>query len=146
MEISDGLVNSLISSSHVFSCAYLSHSWTSSSSPIPSFDIFFFLIFQESSDPAYIPNPCYSVGYNYTMSASDIYDTECTKKPEGYNPDQELSLVGTGDSDKCNSIVLSIFDFETCNSSQCSFNGVEQPPVSGGFMVTHCTNMEHIQE
>lgn len=80
------------------------------------------------------------------MNTSNIYDTECITKPNGYNPDQELFLVGTGDSDKCNSIVLSIFDFKTCNSSQCSFNGVEQPPVTGGFMVTHSGNIEHIQE
>ncbi|XP_054478026.1 ectonucleoside triphosphate diphosphohydrolase 3 [Anoplopoma fimbria] len=91
-------------------------------------------IVQESSDPSYIINPCYPEGYNVTMNASYIYETECTKKPNGYNPDQELFMVGTANSDKCGSIVKSIFDFKTCSSSQCSFNGVEQPLVTGDFM------------
>nr|XP_046256400.1 ectonucleoside triphosphate diphosphohydrolase 3 [Scatophagus argus] len=91
-------------------------------------------VIQESSDPAYIINPCYPEGFNTTIKASSIYDTKCTKKPKSYNPDQEFFMVGAADSDKCRSIVRSIFDFKTCSSSQCSFNGVEQPPVTGDFM------------
>ncbi|KAG8010231.1 Ectonucleoside triphosphate diphosphohydrolase 3, partial [Nibea albiflora] len=91
-------------------------------------------IIQESSDPAYIVNPCYPEGYNTTLKASSIYDSECTEKPKDYRPDKEFFMVGQPDSEKCKSIVRSIFDFETCNSSQCSFNGVEQPPVTGDFM------------
>lgn len=91
-------------------------------------------VVKDSSDPTYILNPCYPEGYNTTMNASYIYDSECTKKPNGYNPDQELFLVGTADSDKCNSIVKSLFDFKTCPSPQCSFNGVEQPAVTGDYM------------
>ncbi|XP_068452421.1 ectonucleoside triphosphate diphosphohydrolase 3 [Clinocottus analis] len=91
-------------------------------------------VVQESSDPSYIPNPCFAEGYNVTMKASDIYDTDCTEKPSGYDPDRELFIVGTFNSDKCGSVVKSIFDFKTCSSPQCSFNGVEQPPVAGSFM------------
>ncbi|XP_026150151.1 ectonucleoside triphosphate diphosphohydrolase 3 [Mastacembelus armatus] len=91
-------------------------------------------VVQESSDPSYIINPCYPEGFNITMNASSIYDTECTKKHRNYNPGQQLFMVGAGDSEKCRSIVQSIFDFKTCSASQCSFNGVEQPPVSGDFM------------
>ncbi|XP_030251001.1 ectonucleoside triphosphate diphosphohydrolase 3 [Sparus aurata] len=91
-------------------------------------------VIQESSNPAYIINPCFPEGYNATIKASTIYDTECTKKPRGYNPDQEYFMVGVADSDRCLSMVKSIFDFETCSSSLCSFNGVEQPPVTGDFM------------
>ncbi|XP_034730795.1 ectonucleoside triphosphate diphosphohydrolase 3 [Etheostoma cragini] len=91
-------------------------------------------VVQESSDPTYIKNPCYPKGFNTTFKASFIYDTECTKKPNGYNPNQELFLVGTGNPEKCGSIVKSIFVFKTCNSSQCSLNGVEQPPVTGDFL------------
>lgn len=98
-------------------------------------------MFQGSSDPTYIENPCYPEGFNITMKASSIYDTECTKKPKNYHPDRELFMVGAPDSDKCRSIVKSIFDFMTCSSSQCSFNGVEQPPVTGEFMVTHGANV-----
>uniref|UniRef100_A0A3Q1ELR3 Ectonucleoside triphosphate diphosphohydrolase 3 n=1 Tax=Acanthochromis polyacanthus TaxID=80966 RepID=A0A3Q1ELR3_9TELE len=91
-------------------------------------------VIQGSSDPAYIINPCYPEGFNITMKASSIYDTECTKKPQNYNPDQEFFMVGVANSDGCESIVKSIFDFKTCSSSQCSFDGVEQPPVTGDFM------------
>lgn len=98
---------------------------------------------QESPDPAYILNPCYPEGFNITMKASSIYNTECTKAPANHDPDRDLFMVGAPDSDKCGSVVKSIFDFQTCASAQCSFNGVEQPPVSGGFMVMHGANTTH---
>ncbi|XP_029959675.1 ectonucleoside triphosphate diphosphohydrolase 3 [Salarias fasciatus] len=91
-------------------------------------------IVQSSSNPSYIENPCYPQGFNVTLKASTIYDTECTTKPKNYNPDQDLFLVGTPDSEVCGDIVKSIFDFKTCSSSHCGFNGVEQPPVRGDFL------------
>lgn len=103
-------------------------------------------MFQGSSDPTYIMNPCYVEGYNTTHNASTIYDSECTKKPKNYNPDQEIFMVGAPDSEKCRSIVKSIFDFETCSSSHCSYDGVEQPPVTGDFMVTQSTNVNKWNE
>ena len=119
----------------------LSHSFISSSSYIISFDMYLLLLIsQESSDLNYIPNPCYPKGYNVTLSASSIYDTQCTKIPNDYKPDQQLFFVGTGNSDMCLSMVKRIFDFQTCSSTQCSFNGVEQPPVTGEFMVTQRAN------
>lgn len=112
-----------------------------SSFSIHSFDVFL-LVFtlQESSNPSYILNPCYVKGFNSTLKASSIYGTTCTKKPENYDPKQEFFMVGTGDSDECGNIVKSIFDFKNCSSSHCSFNGVEQPPVTGDFMVTQSAN------
>ncbi|XP_056900626.1 ectonucleoside triphosphate diphosphohydrolase 3 isoform X2 [Takifugu flavidus] len=89
---------------------------------------------QASSDPSKINNPCYPEGFNTTIMASDIYETPCTKKPQGYNPNQKLFMVGSGNSDICKTMVKSIFDFKSCSSQQCSFNGVEQPPVSGDFL------------
>uniref|UniRef100_A0A3B5MDI2 Ectonucleoside triphosphate diphosphohydrolase 3 n=1 Tax=Xiphophorus couchianus TaxID=32473 RepID=A0A3B5MDI2_9TELE len=91
---------------------------------------------KESSDPAYIINPCYPRGFNITTKASSIYDTECIPKPKNYNSGQEFYMVGGSDSEKCGQIVKSIFNFQNCPSKQCSFNGVEQPPVTGDFMVT----------
>ncbi|XP_062254448.1 ectonucleoside triphosphate diphosphohydrolase 3 [Platichthys flesus] len=91
-------------------------------------------IVQESRDPAYIRNPCYPEGFNITVKASSIYETQCIEKPANYNPDQDLFMVGAPNSDKCGSLVKSIFDFKTCSSANCSFNGVEQPPVTGEFM------------
>ncbi|XP_017265520.1 ectonucleoside triphosphate diphosphohydrolase 3 [Kryptolebias marmoratus] len=91
-------------------------------------------IIQGSSNQSNIRNPCYPEGYSTTMKASDVYNTECTEKPKNYNPNQNLFLFGDPDSRKCGEIVKSIFDFKNCLSSQCSFDGVEQPPVTGEFM------------
>uniref|UniRef100_A0A3Q3WPP5 Uncharacterized protein n=1 Tax=Mola mola TaxID=94237 RepID=A0A3Q3WPP5_MOLML len=90
-------------------------------------------VLQESSDPAYVINPCYPKGFNITTKASTIYNTECTKKPKNYDPEHEFLMVGASDSDTCERLVKSIFDFKTCSSPQCSFDGVEQPPVTGDF-------------
>lgn len=91
-------------------------------------------IVQEAPNPNHIMNPCYPTGYNITMKASSIYGTTCTTTPKNYNPDQDLFMVGEGSSEKCERLVRSIFDFKTCSSTQCSFDGVEQPPVVGDFM------------
>ncbi|KAM4633585.1 ectonucleoside triphosphate diphosphohydrolase 3 isoform 1-T2 [Polymixia lowei] len=91
-------------------------------------------ILKESANTAYVENPCYPEGFNITVKASSIYDTECTKKPGNYNPDQEILMVGIPDSEKCGRMVKSIFDFKSCSGAQCSFNGVQQPPVTGDFM------------
>lgn len=104
---------------------------------------------QELSNPEDINNPCYPIGVNVTIQASAIYDTECTKKPKNYSPDQQYVMVGSGNSDQCGRIVNSIFDFTICSSAHCSFNGVEQPPVTGEFMVrrrithTHTDTFTH---
>uniref|UniRef100_A0A3B3UL36 Ectonucleoside triphosphate diphosphohydrolase 3 n=1 Tax=Poecilia latipinna TaxID=48699 RepID=A0A3B3UL36_9TELE len=91
-------------------------------------------VIRESSDPAYVINPCYPKGFNITIQASSIYDTVCILKPKNYNSNQEFYMVGGADSEKCGEIVKSIFNFRNCSSKQCSFNGVEQPPVTGDFM------------
>ncbi|XP_072317545.1 ectonucleoside triphosphate diphosphohydrolase 3 [Eucyclogobius newberryi] len=91
-------------------------------------------IVQTSSSQDLILNPCYPIGFNITMKASDLYNTPCTKIPEKYSPDQEFFFVGDGNSEECKKFVRMIFDFDTCNADQCSFNGVEQPPVVGHYM------------
>lgn len=131
----------VISFPHVPSCLSLSLSL------ISTFDVFFLhlivFFFQESTDPAKVIYPCYPKGFNITIKASSVYDTECTKKPANYDPSMEYYMVGTGDSDKCESLVKSIFDFKTCTSSHCSFNSVAQPPVTGSFMVRRSANKMH---
>ncbi|KAM8825979.1 ectonucleoside triphosphate diphosphohydrolase 3 isoform 1-T3 [Synchiropus picturatus] len=92
------------------------------------------LIIRNSSDLTYVENPCYLEGSNVTLSYSAIYNTKCTEKPANINLDSKFLMVGAPDSERCGQIVRSIFDFKTCSSAQCSFNGVEQPPVRGGFM------------
>uniref|UniRef100_A0A3P9LKH6 Ectonucleoside triphosphate diphosphohydrolase 3 n=1 Tax=Oryzias latipes TaxID=8090 RepID=A0A3P9LKH6_ORYLA len=91
-------------------------------------------VLESTSNQSYKTNPCYQKGYNETINLSAVYDTQCNQKPKNYNPDQSVLIVGTGDTEQCGKLVESIFDFKTCSSSQCSFNGVEQPPVTGDFM------------
>uniref|UniRef100_A0A668AXE5 Ectonucleoside triphosphate diphosphohydrolase 3 n=1 Tax=Myripristis murdjan TaxID=586833 RepID=A0A668AXE5_9TELE len=88
----------------------------------------------QDKNRTYVYNPCYAEGYNTTTKASVIYNSQCTQKPEDYNPDQDIVMVGDPDADKCVRIVRSLFDFKNCSSASCSFNGVEQPPVTGDFM------------
>lgn len=91
-------------------------------------------IVEAAPDPNYILSPCHPTGFNITTKASSIYDTTCTTKPNNHNPDQDLFIVGEGKSEECDKIVRSIFDFQTCSSTRCSFDGVEQPPLVGKFM------------
>uniref|UniRef100_A0A8C9UYK1 Ectonucleoside triphosphate diphosphohydrolase 3 n=1 Tax=Scleropages formosus TaxID=113540 RepID=A0A8C9UYK1_SCLFO len=97
-----------------------------------------------------VENPCYLQGYSITLSAEYIFGTPCNEKPKNYNPKQEITFVGTGDPVLCRATVRTMFDLTSCQGlSNCSFNGVYQPPVSGSFMVwfihvlcsIHCSEM-----
>uniref|UniRef100_A0A8C9UYI5 Ectonucleoside triphosphate diphosphohydrolase 3 n=1 Tax=Scleropages formosus TaxID=113540 RepID=A0A8C9UYI5_SCLFO len=82
-----------------------------------------------------VENPCYLQGYSITLSAEYIFGTPCNEKPKNYNPKQEITFVGTGDPVLCRATVRTMFDLTSCQGlSNCSFNGVYQPPVSGSFM------------
>lgn len=85
-----------------------------------------------SKDPTRVVHPCFQTGFNQTVLASSIYNSECTETPEDYDPDRRVTLVGSSDTQRCREVVLSLFDL-SC-SGNCSFNHVEQPPLSGGFM------------
>ncbi|XP_024917670.1 ectonucleoside triphosphate diphosphohydrolase 3 isoform X3 [Cynoglossus semilaevis] len=91
-------------------------------------------IVEDSNNFTYIENPCYPEGFNITIEVSEIFDSKCTNPKRLYSPDQTFFMVGGSNSDKCKEIVKSVFDFNTCSHKQCSFNGVEQPPVTGEFM------------
>lgn len=91
-------------------------------------------IVQDAANPNLILSPCYPKGLNLTLTASEIYDTPCTKMPARFTLDQQFFIVGTGDSDRCKAYVRMIFDFDTCDADRCSFNGVEQPAVVGEYM------------
>ncbi|KAJ8354194.1 hypothetical protein SKAU_G00217610 [Synaphobranchus kaupii] len=82
-----------------------------------------------------VDNPCFPVDYNTTMSAANIFGSSCTEQPPNYDPNKQLLLVGTGDPAGCSAVVRTIFDLESCHGqANCSFNGVYQPALSGGFL------------
>ncbi|XP_063054425.1 ectonucleoside triphosphate diphosphohydrolase 3 [Engraulis encrasicolus] len=92
---------------------------------------------QSSADSLNVVHPCYPAGFNTTMTEEFIFGSECTRdlRLVGYSPKRNITISGGGDVIECRKAVRSIFDFASCGGFQnCSFNGVDQPPVSGEFM------------
>ncbi|XP_032371942.1 ectonucleoside triphosphate diphosphohydrolase 2 isoform X2 [Etheostoma spectabile] len=84
-----------------------------------------------------VSNPCYPHQFNISIKlGKDVFDSPCTKsyRPAQFNPQMSVSVVGTGDYQKCLDNVKEIFSFDNCSYSKCSFNGVFQPNVRGSFM------------
>ncbi|XP_031156736.1 ectonucleoside triphosphate diphosphohydrolase 2-like isoform X1 [Sander lucioperca] len=84
-----------------------------------------------------VSNPCYPQQFNISIKlGEDVFDSPCTKKyrPAQFNPQMSVSVVGTGDYQKCLDNVKEIFSFNNCSYSKCSFDGVFQPNVRGSFM------------
>ncbi|XP_041706902.2 ectonucleoside triphosphate diphosphohydrolase 2 [Coregonus clupeaformis] len=82
-------------------------------------------------------HPCFPAGYSVTMEVGTLFDSTCTAAQtpsSGYNPQATLSVEGTGDYDHCLGNITEIFSFHSCPFSQCSFDKVFQPNVSGSFM------------
>uniref|UniRef100_W5JXU8 Ectonucleoside triphosphate diphosphohydrolase 3 n=1 Tax=Astyanax mexicanus TaxID=7994 RepID=W5JXU8_ASTMX len=92
---------------------------------------------KSSTDWSRVNHPCYPADYSITMAASEIFDSECTKKstPASYSPAKNITFFGGSDPVRCKDLVKRIFDFKSCQGKEnCSFEGVYQPPVSGEFM------------
>lgn len=83
-----------------------------------------------------ITHPCYPAGHNRTLPLSSIFNSPCTEKykPSSYNSQATLTIQGSGHYEHCQSNVSEIFSFDSCPFSQCSFDKVFQPNVSGSFM------------
>uniref|UniRef100_A0A8C8XQ50 Ectonucleoside triphosphate diphosphohydrolase 3 n=1 Tax=Panthera leo TaxID=9689 RepID=A0A8C8XQ50_PANLE len=82
-------------------------------------------------------NPCYPRNYLTTFTGSYIFDSLCTAdlRPVSYNPDDIITVGGTGDPSLCREKVASLFDFTACRDQEaCSFDGVYQPKVKGTFV------------
>ncbi|XP_034402656.1 ectonucleoside triphosphate diphosphohydrolase 2 [Cyclopterus lumpus] len=83
-----------------------------------------------------VTHPCYPAGHNRTLELNSVFDSPCTAEYKPSSPDSQASLTihGSGHYEQCLSNVSQIFSFEHCPYSQCSFNGVFQPNVTGSFM------------
>ncbi|KAM6986150.1 ectonucleoside triphosphate diphosphohydrolase 2-like [Aplochiton taeniatus] len=81
-------------------------------------------------------HPCFPAGYNATMKLDSVFDSPCTadQRPSPYNPKAPLTVHGTGSYEHCLGNVSEIFSFQSCPYTQCSFDTVFQPNVSGNFM------------
>ncbi|XP_077359785.1 ectonucleoside triphosphate diphosphohydrolase 1 [Festucalex cinctus] len=85
------------------------------------------------SGPRSVQDPCFHPGYVATKDYSELYDSPCVsdRKPRG--APESFQHVGIGNFQQCQDVVRSLFNFSQCKYSQCSFNGVYQPPLQGLF-------------
>ncbi|XP_040915551.1 ectonucleoside triphosphate diphosphohydrolase 2 [Toxotes jaculatrix] len=83
-----------------------------------------------------VDHPCYPTGYSRNLRLSSIFDSPCTTKykPTTSDPRAFLTIHGSGHYEHCLGNVSEIFSFEGCPFSQCSFDKVFQPNVTGNFM------------
>ncbi|CAJ0927875.1 unnamed protein product [Ranitomeya imitator] len=90
----------------------------------------------KSSHGKSVENPCYPQNYMVNLTMNHIFGSLCSAsfQPANYNPEQLISFKGTGEPDQCMERVATLFDFAACHGKQdCSFDGVYQPKVKGGF-------------
>ncbi|XP_033614978.1 ectonucleoside triphosphate diphosphohydrolase 2 isoform X2 [Fukomys damarensis] len=81
-------------------------------------------------------HPCWPQGYSTQVLLGNVYQSPCTQaqRPQAFNSSARVTVSGTGDPKLCRSLVSGLFNFSSCPFSQCSFNGVFQPPVAGSFV------------
>ncbi|XP_041825329.1 ectonucleoside triphosphate diphosphohydrolase 2 [Melanotaenia boesemani] len=83
-----------------------------------------------------VTHPCYPAGHSTELKMDHIFNSPCTAKhkPSSYNPQAALTVRGSGQYEQCVGNVSEIFYFDSCPFSQCSFDKVFQPNVTGSFM------------
>ncbi|MBN3292968.1 ENTP8 diphosphohydrolase, partial [Polypterus senegalus] len=91
-------------------------------------------LIQPSSLSNPIDHPCYPTGYQLNTTLGAIFNSPCVS----YSGNSSLSMLviftGTGNVSKCQDIIRGIFNFQACSSkTDCTFDGVYQPPISGNF-------------
>ncbi|XP_061563732.1 ectonucleoside triphosphate diphosphohydrolase 1 isoform X1 [Cololabis saira] len=91
------------------------------------------LAHQTQSGQATISDPCFHTDFSETKNYTDVFDSPCVseRKPEG--TPTNFTHRGEGNFQQCQEVVKHIFNFTSCKYSQCSFNGVFQPPLQGTF-------------
>ncbi|GFR90436.1 ectonucleoside triphosphate diphosphohydrolase 1 [Elysia marginata] len=78
-----------------------------------------------------IQHVCLPKGYKMTESSSNIFASPCVS---GSVKNRNITFVGTGNEKECRALLSdTLFSNKSCPYSQCSFNGVYQPTVSGPF-------------
>ncbi|KAJ7994011.1 hypothetical protein DPEC_G00261520 [Dallia pectoralis] len=104
------------------------------------------LIKTQGTESHVVSHPCYPADFNVSMILKKVFDSPCTAKqrPVPYNPQDSLTMMGTGNYQQCLGNVSQIFSFEECKFSNCSFDGVFQPKVSGSFMAFSAFFYTHV--
>ncbi|XP_033951204.1 ectonucleoside triphosphate diphosphohydrolase 2 [Pseudochaenichthys georgianus] len=93
-------------------------------------------ILKSQGYPLSITHPCYPAGFNRTVKLNSTFSSPCTEQynPSSYDPLASVTVTGSGQYEHCLGNVSEIFSFDSCPFSQCSFDKVFQPNVSGSFM------------
>lgn len=95
------------------------------------------LFSQVSGSSSQVTHPCYHTGFNLTMTLADLYDSPCVTKPGSIDPGKPVTFTGSGDPERCQSLIHNIVNVTECPfSPDCGFNGVYQPPVNGEYFVS----------
>lgn len=96
-----------------------------------------YVSFQSQDYTGKMDHPCYPSDFINSFRLKEVFDSPCTAswRPKPYSPHSHITVQGTGDYQSCLGNTSKIFSFKSCSFSQCAFNGVFQPNISGGFMV-----------
>ncbi|XP_072230191.1 ectonucleoside triphosphate diphosphohydrolase 1 [Leuresthes tenuis] len=91
------------------------------------------LAHQTKSGPGIIRDPCFHSGYLETKDYSILYDSPCVSDRKPQKTPATFNISGDGNFPQCYKVLKSVFNFTSCQYSQCSFNGVFQPRLQGPF-------------
>ncbi|XP_059159134.1 ectonucleoside triphosphate diphosphohydrolase 1-like [Physella acuta] len=96
------------------------------------------LVKGKATNATEIEHPCLPTGYNVTMSYNEIFGSPCTKSAATrlpfYDTVQNFTFMGRSNVQACESILnTTLFNTSFCPYSDCSFNEVYQPKISGPF-------------
>lgn len=83
-----------------------------------------------------VTHPCYPADHSKVFKLKSIFNSPCTEgsKPGSYDHERSVTLRGSGHYEHCLGNVSELFSFGSCSYSQCSFDKVFQPNVTGNFM------------
>lgn len=92
---------------------------------------------QSQGDSESVTHPCYPADHSTSVKLDTIFNSPCTAKhrPSSYDSQASLTVQGSGQYEHCLGNMSEIFSFDGCPFSQCSFDKVFQPNVTGSFVV-----------
>ncbi|XP_061887684.1 ectonucleoside triphosphate diphosphohydrolase 2 [Entelurus aequoreus] len=93
-------------------------------------------IFKSQGYTESVTHPCYPADSSVSVELDGVFNSPCTAKykPSSYKAQGSLTVRGSGSYEQCQGNVSEIFSFDRCPFSQCSFDKVFQPNVTGSYM------------
>lgn len=84
--------------------------------------------------PTSLLDPCFNPGYSVEKDYAELYDSPCVAhwQPPPGGP-EKFTHIGIGNFSECHTGLKELFVNPDCKYSQCSFDGVFQPPLQGPF-------------